>query len=179
MVAVRSSVGVCFNIMPFCEVLVVRTFHYSLSTLNNSLRTLNFSPLFLIVSGIICTFVENFVTMKRLIIFACVALVGVSVLKADPVSDFLNRYELFVDGVAAMDKNTVNLGTMDSLKVVYKQLTTEYKTHKKQMTNIQLEKYYNLKAKYQKSVALIRTKKGVKAVKGWVNGVFGKKTKEE
>ena len=56
--------------------------------------------------------------MKRLIIFACVALVGVSVLKADPVSDFLNRYELFVDGVAAMDKNTVNLGTMDSLKVV-------------------------------------------------------------
>ena len=117
--------------------------------------------------------------MKRLIFFACVALVGVSVLKADPVSDFLNRYELFVDGVAAMDKNTVNLGTMDSLKVVYKQLTTEYKTHKKQMTNIQLEKYYNLKAKYQKSVALIRAHKGAKAVKGWMKGVFGKKAKEE
>ena len=117
--------------------------------------------------------------MKRWIFFALLTLMGVGMLKADPASDFLNRYELFVDGVAAMDKNTVSLGTMDSLKVVYKQLTKEYKTHKKQMTNIQLEKYYNLKAKYQKSVALIRTRKGAKAVKGWVKGVFGKKTTGE
>lgn len=117
--------------------------------------------------------------MKRLIIFSMLMLMGVGLLKADPASDFLNRYELFVNGVAAMDKNTVTLGEMDSLKVVYKSLTKEYKTHKKQMTNIQLEKYYNLKAKYQKSVALIRAHKGAKAVKGWMKGVFGKKAKEE
>ena len=116
--------------------------------------------------------------MKRLVIFAWVAVMGIAMMKADPVSDFLNRYELFVNGVAALDKKTVELGTMDSLKVVYKGLTKEYKTHKKQMTDIQLEKYYNLKAKYQKNVALIRTRKGAKAVKGWVKGVFGKETKE-
>ena len=116
--------------------------------------------------------------MKRLIIFACVALMVAAMMKADPVSDFLNRYELFVDGVAALDKKTVELGTMDSLKVVYRDLTKEYKTYKKQMTNIQLEKYYNLKAKYQKNVALIRTRKGAKAVTGWVKGVIGKKTKD-
>ena len=117
--------------------------------------------------------------MKRLIIFVWVALMGIAMMKADPVSDFLNKYELFVNGVAALDKKTVELGTMDSLKVVYKGLTKEYKTHKKQMTDIQLEKYYNLKAKYQKNVALIRTRKGAKAVKGWVNGVLGKETKDE
>ena len=48
---------------------------------------------------------------------------------------------------------------------------------KKQMTQIQLEKYYNLKAKYQKTVAVWKTKRGAKAVGGWVKGVVGKKKK--
>jgi hypothetical protein len=43
------------------------------------------------------------------------------------------------------------------------------------MTQIQLEKYYNLKAKYQKTVAVWKTKRGAKAVGGWVKGIVGKK----
>ena len=65
--------------------------------------------------------------------------------------------------------------TADSIKQVYKALTVEYKGVKKQMTQIQLEKYYNLKAKYQKTVAVWKTKRGAKAVGGWVKGVVGKK----
>ena len=48
---------------------------------------------------------------------------------------------------------------------------------KKQMTQIQLEKYYNLKAKYQKTVAVWNTKRGAKAVGGWVKGIVRKKKK--
>ncbi|MBQ3926286.1 MAG: hypothetical protein IKN44_07600 [Bacteroidaceae bacterium] len=113
---------------------------------------------------------------KSRLMAGCMAvLLGVTTLMADPVSDFLNRYELFVNGVAALDSKTTEAETMDSLTVVYKALTKEYKTHKKQMTQIQLEKYYNLKAKYQKSVAVFRTKRGASAVGSWVKGVFGKK----
>ena len=64
-----------------------------------------------------------------------------------------------------------------SVKLVYKEFTKEYKGVKKQMTQIQLEKYYNLKAKYQKTVAVWKTKRGAKAVGGWVKGVVGKKKK--
>ncbi|NLV53779.1 MAG: hypothetical protein GXY64_11050 [Bacteroidales bacterium] len=116
--------------------------------------------------------------MKRLFVTYLAVLFSVSALWADPVSDFLNKYELFVDGVAALDSRTVVPETLDSLQLFHKSLTREYKTCKKQMTQIQLEKYYNLKARYQKSMALIRTKRGAKAVGGWVKGVFrnGKKS---
>lgn len=114
---------------------------------------------------------------KRLIVCCVTAMLGVSVMMADPASDFINRYELFVNGVAALDSGEVLPETADSLKLVYKALTVEYKGVKKQMTQIQLEKYYNLKAKYQKTVAVWNTKRGAKAVGGWVKGVVGKKKK--
>jgi Skp family chaperone for outer membrane proteins len=116
--------------------------------------------------------------MAKRFLTCCMALVlGVSALMADAPSDFINKYELFVDGVAALDKDNTLPETMDSLKCVYKELTKEYKSVKKQMTQIQLEKYYNLKAKYQKTVAVWKTKRGAKAVGGWVKGVVGKKKK--
>jgi hypothetical protein len=104
-------------------------------------------------------------------------MLGVSVMMADRASDFINKYELFVDGVAALNSEEVLPETMDSVKLVYKEFTKEYKGVKKQMTQIQLEKYYNLKAKYQKAVAVWKTKRGAKAVGGWVKGVVGKKKK--
>lgn len=112
-------------------------------------------------------------------IFACwmSVMLGVLIMRADPASDFINRYELFVEGVAALDSGEVLPETADSLKLVYKALTVEYKGVKKLMTQIQLEKYYNLKAKYQKTVAVWKTKRGAKAVGGWVKGVVGKKKK--
>lgn len=107
------------------------------------------------------------------------AMMGVSVMMADPASDFINKYELFVNGVAALDCREVLPETADSLKRVYKALTVEYKGVKRQMTQIQLEKYYNLKAKYQKTVTVWKTRRGAKAVGGWVKGVVGKKKKSE
>ncbi len=116
--------------------------------------------------------------MKKRFFIWCMALgMGVSAMMADPASDFINKYELFVDGVAALDKDNTLPTTMDSLKCVYKAFTKEYKGVKKQMTQIQLEKYYNLKARYQKTVAVWNTKRGAKAVGGWVKGVVGKKKK--
>lgn len=112
---------------------------------------------------------------KRFYVGCLAVMLGVASMMADPASDFLNRYELFVNGVAALDSKTTPAETMDSLTMVYKNLTKEYKTYKKQMTQIQLEKYYNLKAKYQKSVAVFRTKRGASAVGSWVKGVVGKK----
>lgn len=109
-------------------------------------------------------------------IVSCVAvLFCAATLMADPVSDFLKRYELFVNGVAALDSKTTEPETMDSLKLVYKNMTKEYKSCKKQMTQIQLEKYYNLKAKYQKSIAVFHTKRGTSAVGRWVKSVVRKK----
>lgn len=113
--------------------------------------------------------------MKSFLVLLLILTLGVGTIKADPVSDFLNRYELFVDGVAALNSNEVDSETMDSLKVVYHALTEEYKTYKKQMTQIQLENYYNMKAKYQKTMAVLKTKRGAKAVSGWVKGIVGKK----
>ena len=116
--------------------------------------------------------------MAKRFLTCCMALVlGVSALMADAPSDFINKYELFVDGVAALDKDNTLPETMDSLKCVDKELTKEYKSVKKQMTQIQLEKYYNLKAKYQKTVAVWNTKRGAKAVGGWVKGIVKKKKK--
>ncbi len=116
--------------------------------------------------------------MAKRFFTSCVAFaLGVSVLMADPASDFINKYELFVDGVVVLDKDNTLPETMDSLKYVYKELTKEYKGVKKQMTQIQLEKYYNLKARYQKTVAVWNTKRGAKTVGGWVKGVVGKKKK--
>ena len=116
---------------------------------------------------------------KKLLACCMAAMFGVATMMADPASDFLNRYELFVNGVAALDAKTTEPETMDSLKWVYKALTKEYKTYKKQMTQIQLEKYYNLKAKYQKTVAVFRTKRSASAVGGWMKGVVGKKKKQK
>ena len=116
--------------------------------------------------------------MIKRILACCVALMmGVSAMMADPATDFINKYELFVNGVAALDSGNVLPETADSIKRVYKALTVEYKGVKKQMTQIQLEKYYNLKAKYQKTVTVWKTKRGAKAVGGWVKGVVGKKKK--
>ena len=113
--------------------------------------------------------------IRRLLTCCVVAMLGVSTMMADRASDFINKYELFVNGVAALNSNEVLPETADSIKLVYKALTVEYKGVKKQMTQIQLEKYYNLKAKYQKTVAVWKTKRGAKAVGGWVKGVVGKK----
>ncbi len=120
--------------------------------------------------------------IKRLFTCCVAAMLGVSSMMADPASDFINKYELFVDGVAALNSGELKPETMDSVKLVYKEFTKEeftkeYKGVKKQMTQIQLEKYYNLKAKYQKTVAVWKTKRGAKAVGGWVKGVVGKKKK--
>ncbi|MDO4202167.1 MAG: hypothetical protein Q4D25_08650 [Bacteroidales bacterium] len=115
--------------------------------------------------------------IKRLLVWCVTAMLGVSSMMADPASDFINKYELFVDGVAALNSGELKPETMDSVKLVYKEFTKEYKGVKKQMTQIQLEKYYNLKAKYQKTVAVWKTKRGAKAVGGWVKGVVGKKKK--
>ena len=115
--------------------------------------------------------------IKRLFTCCVAAMLGVSSMMADPASDFINKYELFVDGVAALNSGELKPETMDSVKLVYKEFTKEYKGVKKQMTQIQLEKYYNLKAKYQKTVAVWKTKCGAKAVGGWVKGVVGKKKK--
>ena len=119
--------------------------------------------------------ISNQMNTKRFFAACLAVMLGVATMMADPVSDFLNRYELFVNGVAALDSKTTEAETMDSLTIVYKNLTKEYKTYKKQMTQLQLEKYYNLKAKYQKSVAVFRTKRGASAVGSWVKGVVGKK----
>ena len=113
--------------------------------------------------------------MKRLLTMCLAAMLGVSTMMADSASDFINKYELFVNGVAALNAQELLPEQMDSVKSVYKALTVEYKGVKKQMTQIQLEKYYNLKAKYQKTVAVWKTKRGAKAVGGWVKGVVGKK----
>ena len=115
--------------------------------------------------------------MKRVLACCVAVLMGVSTMMADRASDFINKYELFVDGVAALNSGEVMPETADSIKQVYKALTVEYKGVKKQMTQIQLEKYYNLKAKYQKTMAMWKTKRGAKAVGGWVKGVVGKKKK--
>ena len=115
--------------------------------------------------------------IKRLFTVCLAAMLGVSTMLADSASDFINKYELFVDGVAAINTNELQPETADSVKRVYKALTVEYKSVKKQLTQIQLEKYYNLKAKYQKTVAMWKTKRGAKAVGGWVKGVVGKKKK--
>ena len=116
---------------------------------------------------------------KKLFVCCLATMLGMSVMMADPASDFINKYELFVDGVAALDSKEVLPETADSLKLVYNALTVEYKGVKKQMTQIQLEKYYNLKAKYQKTVAVWKTKRGAKAFGGWVKGVVGKKKKSK
>lgn len=104
-----------------------------------------------------------------------VVMIGVSVMMADRPTDFINKYELFVNEVAELDCKTAEPETMDSLKFVYKELTLEYKGVKKQMTQIQLEKYYNLKARYQKTVTMWKTKRGTRAVGGWVKGFVRKK----
>ena len=117
--------------------------------------------------------------IKRLFVYYLLAMLSLSTMLADPASDFINKYELFVDGVAALDSRDMLPETMDSLRLVYKELTLEYKGVKKQMTQIQLEKYYNLKAKYQKTMAVWKTKRGAKAVGGWVKGVVGKKKKSK
>ena len=115
--------------------------------------------------------------MKRFLACCVALMMGMSAMMADPASDFINKYELFVNGVAAINSNELQSETADSVKRVYKALTVEYKSVKKQLTQIQLEKYYNLKAKYQKTVAMWKTKRGAKAVGGWVKGVVGKKKK--
>ena len=117
--------------------------------------------------------------MRKLFLLTISLMLSLSTMLADPASDFINKYELFVDRVAALDSRDMLPETMDSLRLVYKELTLEYKGVKKQMTQIQLEKYYNLKAKYQKSMAVWKTKRGAKAVGGWVKGVVGKKKKSK
>ena len=113
--------------------------------------------------------------MKRFLICYVAMILGVSAMMADRPTDFINKYELFVEEVAALDSKTAEPETMDSLKLVYKELTKEYKGVKKMLTQIQLEKYYNLNAKYQKTVTMWKTKRGASAVGGWVKGAFGKK----
>ena len=54
-------------------------------------------------------------------------MMGVSAMMADPATDFINKYELFVNGVAALDSGNVLPETADSIKRVYKALTVEYK----------------------------------------------------
>lgn len=117
----------------------------------------------------------NNIMMKRFLICYVAMILGVSAMMADRPTDFINKYELFVEEVAALDSKTAEPETMDSLKLVYKELTKEYKGVKKMLTQIQLEKYYNLKAKYQKTVTMWKTKRGASAVGGWVKGAFGKK----
>lgn len=114
-------------------------------------------------------------SMKRFFVCCVVTMLGVSVMKADRPTEFIDKYELFVNEVVELDCKTAEPETMDSLKLVYKALTKEYKGVKKIMTQIQLEKYYNLKAKYQKTVTLWKTKRSARAVGGWMKGTFGKK----
>ena len=113
--------------------------------------------------------------MKRFFVCCLVTMLGVSVMKADRPTEFIDKYELFVNEVVELDCKTAEPETMDSLKSEYKALTKEYKGVKKIMTQIQLEKYYNLKAKYQKTVTLWKTKRSARAVGGWMKGTFGKK----
>ena len=117
--------------------------------------------------------------MKRFLTCCMAMVLGVSVMMADRPTDFINKYELFVEEVTELDCKTAEPETMDSLRLVYQSLTKEYKGMKKMMTQIQLEKYYNLKAKYQKTVTMWKTKRSASAVGGWVKGAFGKKKESE
>lgn len=89
-----------------------------------------------------------------------------------PEQDYLNRYQTLVEKVEAIETDNVDYEKLDTLKGEYKALTKELSKHKANMTNIELEQYYNLKARYQKKVAIIKTKRSGTAIKGWVKGLF-------
>lgn len=85
---------------------------------------------------------------------------------------YLERYEAMVEKVEEIDANNVDSEKLDSLKDTYKELTKELSKHKSKMSNEELEQYYKYKARYQKKIAIIKTKRSGTAVKGWVKGWF-------
>lgn len=115
--------------------------------------------------------------MKKLSLFFIVSIFGMMTVFAQskaksPEQDFLDRYLTMVEQVEAIDNDNVDNEKLEELKATYKELTKELSKHKSKMTNTELESYYNYKARYQKKIAIIKTRRSGKAVQGWVKGLF-------
>lgn len=112
--------------------------------------------------------------MKRIMFLIVAMLINAATLMAQnaDVKDFLDRYEKLVVSVEAVKTDSVDKERVDSLKAEYKKLTKEVSKHRMEMSNSELEKYYLLKGRYQKKIAIIKTKRGASAVKGWVKGMM-------
>lgn len=112
--------------------------------------------------------------MKKFSFLLVALLMNAATIFADSnaAKDFLQRYEALVTSVEALNTDNVDRDKVDSLKTVYKKLTKEVSKHKSDMTNAELEQYYVLKSRYQKKIAIIKTKRSASAIKGWVKGMM-------
>lgn len=102
------------------------------------------------------------------------SLIGLSVVMADDVSKFMDRYEQVVEDIEAIDSKDYEPATLDSIRSRYDKLTDEVDKVKPEMKDNDRERYYKLKARYQKKLAVLKAKRGAKSVIGWVKGVIGK-----
>lgn len=112
--------------------------------------------------------------MKRIFAFMFFALMGVAVLHAQNVSDFMSRYERVVKDIEAINSKNYEQEDLEKIQERYDKLTDEVSEVKRKMKDEEMEKYYKLKARYQKKLATLKAKRGAKKVIGWAKGVLGK-----
>lgn len=85
---------------------------------------------------------------------------------------FLDRYETFVETVVESDLNEIGNAAVERYKQKYNALSKEVEKYRKQMSNDDLQRYYKLKARYQKKMATYSAKRQGSKVKGYVKGLF-------
>ena len=136
--------------------------------------------------------------MKRLWMIGCLGLLCLAVQAQTDATAYLKKYESFVTNVEKIDKTTLNATKIDSLNVIFDQMTAEYHNiYKAKMTDDQLSDYTEYRTRYLKATTIGRTnhfvdkidsvgknvtqsvskavKKKKKKVSGFVKGIFGKK----
>lgn len=112
--------------------------------------------------------------MKKIIAFAFVAMLSITSAYAQDVDKFMEKYKELVTNVEKFDNKKVDNKKLEQYKKQYEELTEEVDKYKDDMTSDELKEYYKYKARYQKKLAAIKTKRGVSTAIGWAKGVLGK-----
>lgn len=110
--------------------------------------------------------------MKRIAVFLFAALMGVTTVMGDDVTEFMTRYEQVILDIEDFDSSDFDPVELDSVKARYGRLTRQVDRVKPHMKDKDMEQYYKLKARYQKKLTTLKAKRGAKKVIGWVKGLF-------
>ena len=112
--------------------------------------------------------------MKRMAVLLLAATLGMGVAKAqDSAEECMSKYEQVVKDIEGLNTDDYDPVELDSIRSRYERVSDKVSKVRSSLSDKQLKRYYSLKARYQKKLAMLRAKRGARAVEGWIRGMTG------